>query len=154
MYGCLEWLRDEFRRNPGSVLIVWRVLFSSPDKTSQKLTQELLFSLLLIEHTVYSGRQNAFSSEISMQYEMDSGNAFNENQLGEEESETERDTRGAFSVPFRSLQDFLSIIFFHRSEEILDKHVEHCNSKTYKSPLESENWTTTRGTALRLRRWT
>lgn len=47
-----------------------------------------------------------------MQYEMDSGNVINENQLEEEESETESDTHAALSVPFRSLQDFLSIIYF------------------------------------------
>lgn len=43
-----------------------------------------------------------------MRREMDSGNAINDkNQLGEEESETESGTHVAFSVPFRSLQDFL-----------------------------------------------
>lgn len=47
-----------------------------------------------------------------MQNEMDSGNAINENQLGDAESETESDTHEAFSVPFRSLQDFLWISFF------------------------------------------
>lgn len=60
-----------------------------------------------MKHTVYPVHQNAFSSEICMRYEMDSGNAINENQLGEEESETESDTHVAFSVPFRTLQDFL-----------------------------------------------
>lgn len=38
---------------------------------------------------------------------MDSGNAVNGNQLKEEERETEGDTNAAFSVPFRTLQDFL-----------------------------------------------
>lgn len=114
VYCCLEWLRDEFRRSPGSVLIVWRVLFSLLTKQARNSHRNSLFPpfllLLLIKlqlHAVCSVHQNAFSSEISMRHEMDSGNAIKENQLGEEESKTESDTHIAFSVPFRSLQDFL-----------------------------------------------
>lgn len=32
-YCCLQWPQDEFPRNPGVVLMVWNVSFSSPDKT-------------------------------------------------------------------------------------------------------------------------
>lgn len=39
--------------------------------------------------------------------EMDIGNAVNGNQLKEEEGETDSYTHAAFSVPFRSLQNFL-----------------------------------------------
>lgn len=91
---------DEFHRNPGYVLILG--FYFLP-----------LFFLLLMKlhlHTVYSVHQNAFTSEISTQYEMDSGNSINENQLGEEESETESDTHAAgFPVA-------LFFSFFFRSE--------------------------------------
>lgn len=50
-----------------------------------------------------------------MRYEMDSGSAMNGDQLGEEEWKTESDAHAAFSVPFRTLQDFLKIFFFSRS---------------------------------------
>lgn len=50
-----------------------------------------------------------------MWYEMDSGNAINGNQLGEEEWETERDTYAAFSVPFRAPAGFPVDFFPSRS---------------------------------------
>lgn len=64
-------------------------------------------------HTVYSVHQNAFTSDISTQYEVDSGNSINENQLGEEESETVSDTHAA-GFPVALL--FFLLLFFFRSE--------------------------------------
>lgn len=72
-----------FRRSLGSVLIVWRFFFflfslltETPEGTPFSFFLVPLIKLQL--HSVYSVHQNAFSSEISMGYEMNPGSAINE----------------------------------------------------------------------------
>lgn len=59
-----------------------------------------------------------------MQYEMDPGNAINENQLGEEERQTERDTPSVFNS-FQSLAGYSFKHFFYYKkrgkEDVLDE---------------------------------